>query len=58
MSRPLMLYIPDDTRALTISVVVKNPDDTATDEEINKEVWEYFAQYLDCGWEDAEEVAE
>ena len=30
MSRPLMLYIPDDTRALTISVVVRNPDDSAT----------------------------
>lgn len=30
MSRPLMLYIPDATRALTISVVVRNPDDSAT----------------------------
>lgn len=30
MSRPLMLYIPDDTRAITISVVVKNPDGSAT----------------------------
>lgn len=30
MSRPLMLYIPDDTRALTISVVVRNPDGSAT----------------------------
>lgn len=30
MSRPLMIYIPDDTRALTISVVVRNPDDSAT----------------------------
>lgn len=30
MSRPLMLYIPDDTRAITISVVVRNSDDSAT----------------------------
>lgn len=30
MSRPLILYVPDDTRALTISVVVRNPDDSAT----------------------------
>lgn len=30
MSRPLMLYIPDNARALTISVVVRNPDGSAT----------------------------
>ncbi|MGJ0706680.1 hypothetical protein [Enterococcus avium] len=29
MSRPLMLYIPDDTRAITVSVVVRQPDGSA-----------------------------
>ncbi|MFR3361812.1 MAG: hypothetical protein ACLTPR_07590 [Enterococcus canintestini] len=27
-------------------------DDDATDEEIAKEVWEYFTNFLDVGWEE------
>lgn len=42
MSRPLMLYIPDDTRALTISVVVRNPDDSATLKTIGVDTKQIF----------------
>lgn len=30
-------------------------DDDATDEEIDKEVWEYFTDFLDIGWEEIQE---
>lgn len=30
-------------------------DDDTTNEEIDKEVWEYFCNFLDCGWEEVKE---